>query len=239
MVGIAMIVFSAVSQASPADPPVGRRETHVMVDDSGKAWSSADLEKLRAFIKSRNTELAAGGRPIAKPATKSAATTNYGVDHTRVPKAREWRGGNDPEPASGPAPPPVDRIHLTAIGPTVEKAEQVVRGWRTDERFRALEEEFGDRLAIQAFAATNPIVADVGLAAGGSPDVVLQLGSGKVVFRSASDPGPSVLVGEIRRRDPSYDSSRDPGGMTTPNIVRIAIWVGVAALVLLLLKGRS
>lgn len=96
----------------------------------------------------------------------------------------------------------------------------------------------GDGLAVQSFAADNPLVANVGLPDGGSPDVVIQTESGKVVYRSHSDPGASAIVGYLRERNDDYDPRRDPSGGVASGLGRVAFWGAVAVVAVLLIKGR-
>lgn len=236
------LAVAAVVQAVPATDRVVATQ-HVMVDDAGKAWQSADLAKLADWIARRNREIATGKTapkipaPVSGPKIPAGVKAlNYGVDHSRIPKAREWYGGTAPVGKSIQSSPITDRMHVTVIGPDATVA---VESWRRDPEFRRLEAAMGDRLAVQAFDdPQNPLVADVGLPAGGRPDVVIQMASGKVVYRRGSDPGASVIVGEIRKRDPAYDPGRDPSGVvSTPDVGRLAAWAGVGIVALLLLRG--
>lgn len=218
---------------------------HVMVDDAGQGWQSDDLAKLADWVAKRNREIAASPKnfpkipaPVSGPKIPDGVKpTNFGVARDKIPKAREWYGGTaDTKKVIGAGEAP-QRLHVTAIGPG---ASAVVEGWRKDPEFRRIESAWGDRLAVQAFDdPANPLVADVGLPAGGSPDIVVQLGSGRVVYRAASDPGPGVIVGEIRKRDPAYDPAKDPSGGSVPaGGFRLAAWVGLVAVVALLLRGE-
>lgn len=237
------LAVAAVVQAGPATDRVVATQ-HVMVDDAGKAWQSADLAKLADFIARKNREIAAGKSAPKIPAQApkipapppGVRPTNFGVAHDKIPRAREWYGGTAPATKAVGSSGVSDRVHVTAIGPDATLA---VEGWRRDPEFRRLESAMGDRLAVQAFDdPKNPIVADVGLPAGGRPDVVIQLASGKVVYRRASDPGASAIVGEIRKRDPAYDPGRDPsGGPSSPDVGRLAVWAGVAVAAVLLIRG--
>lgn len=189
--------------------------THRMVDDSGQAWDSADLDALRAHVATRNAAILAARRPDGPaPATAPAIppASNYGLSLDKIPHVNQsWYGGNADPPmtAAAAAVERTKRLHLTAVGPN---AETVREAWYADPAFAAIAAELGDGLAVQAFAADNPLVADIGLKAGGAPDVVLQDESGKVLYRAKADPGPAKLVGELRKRDPAYDPTKDPDG---------------------------
>lgn len=237
--GFLVMTVAVVCQA---DKAVATK--HVMVDDSGQGWQSDDLPKLAAWVAKRNRDIASAKNspkippPISGPKIPAGVQAkNFGVAHDKIPKAREWYGGTvSPTKVIGAGDAP-ERVHVTAIGPGASAA---LESWRKDPEFRRIESAWGDRLAVQAFDdPANPLVADVGLPAGGSPDIVVQLGSGRVVYRAASDPGPGVIVGEIRKRDPAYDPAKDPSGGSVPaGGFRLAAWVGLVAVVALLLRGE-
>lgn len=189
-----------------------------MRDATGQEWEHDDAAYLARWIAERNAQAARPSTPAAPPAPDTAAddrpapAQNFGLDLERIPKVpKAWYGGNV-EPPSGPRVigGPANRVHVTAIAPTQEAADAVVAGWRANPRFAALEAEYGDRIAVKAYAADNPIVADVGLPNGGNPDVVVQDSAGKVRLRAAADPGAERIVSEVRERDPLYSPSNDP-----------------------------
>ena len=235
------LAMSIGGQTAPsASPPID----HVMYDDSGKGWKSPDPVKLLEYVRKRNAEIKAGpkgGVDKEHPPMQSAVKpVNYGVDHKKVPKvknARRWGSPGaygDGELASEGGRQ--GRLHVTAIGPD---ADRVVAEWRADPVFAALEESMGDSLAIQAFVdPSNPMVADVGLPDGGTPDVVIQTETGKVVYRARHDPGAAVIVGEVRKRRPEYDPRMDPGS-TGGDMAKLAIWGGVALAAYLLIRGQN
>ncbi len=84
-------------------------------------------------------------------------------------------------------------VHLTVIGVEAEQVKARAR-LQADPKFRALEAAMGDRLAVQYYGATDPMVARVGLVDGGKPDVVIQDSTGKERLRSHFDPGPESIV---------------------------------------------
>lgn len=197
-------------------------------DDSGQRWHHSDAANLRMHVALTNRKIhaaahpeqPAGGPPAgpAAPASPSAGAAALpfalanGVATSMIPRVtRAWYGGNVTTPAvvgaSGRKP---DRLHLTVVG---AGAEQVVKRWRDSESFRSVEGSMGDSLAVQAF--DDPHDADAlapGIVQGGKPDVVIQAGDGTVLDRWRDDPGPDAVVGELRRRRPDYDPSRDPSG---------------------------
>lgn len=140
-----------------------------------------------------------------------------GVTLSKIPRpvaGQSWYGGNavkviEAGMAAPKAKPP--DVHLTVIGVEAEqvKARERLQG---DPRFRALEASMGDRLAVQFYGPTDPMVARVGLVDGGRPDVVIQTADGKEQKRYHSDPGPESLIAEIRKCDPTYRPGRDDQG---------------------------
>ena len=139
-------------------------------------------------------------------------------------------------PKYGDATDKAKRVHVTVIG---KDAEGIVKAWEADPGFASLKTAMGDRLAIQAFTdPEDPLVKNVGLPNGGKPDVVIQEASGKVVYRAKADPGPAVIVGEVRKRDPAYDPNKDPSGGLTGDASKIVVWGVVLAVLYLAYRSQ-
>jgi hypothetical protein len=258
-----LIIALMVGGQSPAKPPAVPGPTlHIMYDDSAKGWTSPDAAALLKWVAERNKQLKiskAATKPKEAPADPAGpkggadkdhppsgkghppAVRNYGVDFSKIPKVRNDRrwgspGAFDDEQMATLAQKK-GRVHVTAIGPG---ADTIVDAWRADPQFAAMEQMLGDRLAVQAFPdPSNPLVADVGLPAGGKPDVVIQDDTGRVIYRARADPGPAVIVGEVRRRDPTYDPTRDPSSSLGMDAGRVVFWGAVAVGAFLVFKGRS
>lgn len=209
------------------------RATHVMADADGKTWQHDNPEFLLKWIEQRNAQIKAGKRP----APRDDAPINYGLDPKKYPasKGKTWYGGNVP-PKYGDATDKAKRVHVTVIG---KDAEGIVKAWEADPGFASLKTAMGDRLAIQAFTdPEDPLVKNVGLPNGGKPDVVIQEASGKVVYRAKADPGPAVIVGEVRKRDPAYDPNKDPSGGLTGDASKIVVWGVVLAVLYLAYRSQ-
>jgi hypothetical protein len=115
-------------------------------------------------------------------------------------------------------------VYLTIIGPKRER-ERVKARLERDPEFQAVSREMGDRLAVEAYDPTNPLVADVGLPDGGHPDIVVLDATGKECERFRDDPGPSILADAVRKTDPSYRPGGDRGETGGMNLGWIAAGV--------------
>lgn len=171
--------------------------------------------------------------PTAPPATGPKPTTPAptpptGVLYDHFPKplpGRAWYGGNTPNHASyGNGEPTRPDVFLTIIG-TSEHRAKVRADMETDPTLAEVVRKMGDRLAINDYAADNPMIADVGLPAGGLPDVVIQNAAGKEINRHADYPGPAKLAAEIRKADPQYK----PGGDLATEKKIDYLWLGLGA----------
>lgn len=152
--------------------------------------------------------------PGADPTHKSTiVSANYGLAKDRIPtETREWAGGPAETPRLIRGDPAVkDRVHLTFIGDELTR-KAARSALEANPSYRELAAAMGERLAVQDFAPTNPMVADIGLPAGGRPDVIIQDAAGTVTFRPKSPPDPARIVAEIRKADPNYRAEDDPDG---------------------------
>lgn len=258
---LASLLMLAMLGQTPADKVGIESDGHLYFarDDAGTRWHHADAAYLRSYVASRNLSIAPP-KPDAKvppeppkdgeaipPAavTASPPSQNFGIDVRKLyhGPSVEWYGGNVPQ-SYGAAGDAARRIHLTVIGP---EAKATVERWRASPSFKAIEDAMGDRLAVQAIRdPRNPLVAAVGLPAGGRPDVVIQAADGKVLDRWKDDPGSEVVAGELRRLDPNYRPELDPKGgfhMGLPDLGLVdlasSIVAGVVVLCLILIVREA
>ena len=147
--------------------------------------------------------------PAASAANPSNPTGVIVSKFPRIEAGHSWTGGNAPafvvgDPADRPTSP---EVYVTIIGPKRERERAKAELSRSPE-FAGVLRELGPRIAFEAYDPRNPLVADVGLPAGGSPDVVVLDATGKEIERFASTPSPSALAEAVRKADPDYR----PGG---------------------------
>jgi hypothetical protein len=94
-------------------------------------------------------------------------------------------------------------LRLTAIG-SKEQTAAIKKDVAENKDFTDLKSQF----TFMAYEPNDPMIADLGFAPG-SPSVYLQEPGGKVVARWESFV-PESVVGELRKRKPDYDPSKDP-----------------------------
>jgi hypothetical protein len=100
---------------------------------------------------------------------------------------------------------------LTAIGKPEDTAA-IVRDVASSPDFADLRSHF----TFQAYTPDDPMISDLGFAPG-SPSVYLQQPDGKVLARWESYT-PDSVAGEIRKRKPDYDPSKDPNPLKKPTL---------------------
>ncbi|WP_435005176.1 hypothetical protein P12x_003070 [Tundrisphaera lichenicola] len=182
-----------------------------------------------------------GRAPKPAPATAQPphAAAPTGVIADKLPNVKpgaSWYGGNAPHRAEAGGLARKPDVFLTIIGPEAERRATVER-LRRDPEFAQVADRMGDRLAINAYEPGNPMVAGVGLPANGRPDIVIQDATGKELNRHQADPGPVVLVAEIRKADPQYRPGLEP--QADSDIPR-EVWLGLAGLaILFILRAKG
>jgi hypothetical protein len=91
---------------------------------------------------------------------------------------------------------------LSCIG-TEEQCKQIESDVASNPAFKDLPFTF------QSYRPSDPMVRDIGVAPG-SPSIYLQQPDGKVLARWENYPGADAVAGELRKRKPDYDPSKDP-----------------------------
>ena len=159
-----------------------------------------------------------------------------GVIESMMPRpvaGQGWYGGNVPKVIERGREPSKARppdVHLTVIGTEPEQVA-VRHALEADTNFQTLKTAMGDRLAIQYYGPTDPMVARVGLVDGGRPGVIIQDATGAERKRYHTDPGVIPIIAEIRKADPDYRPGREDEasslGISGPAMLALAVGVGI------------
>jgi hypothetical protein len=185
---------------------------------------------------------------VARPAMVGAVgaigtTPPTGVIGSKFPAihaGESWNGGNvvgATAEAKARSKSKSPDVYLTIIGPEKERDKVRTRLAR-DPEFKALARDMGDRLAVETYAPTNPLVADVNLPGDGHPDIVVLDASGKECGRFREDPGPSILAEAVRKADPSYHQGGERDA--SPGIVNLGwMLVGIVSAFFIIRAARK
>lgn len=151
--------------------------------------------------------------PVSKPPInppQEATVKNFGVAQEKVEKDAVTLNGKPCTMAEafaaigkGTLVDDSKKLRLTVYGPN---RERVLYDLKNDARLLA----FSDHLLTQGYDAEHWAVKTAGFPSGGSPDIVIQDGDGKVLHRQKGYDGPEALAKAIRKADPKYDPSKDP-----------------------------
>lgn len=209
------------------------------------------VENARQAVKAAASLAPPPAAPAPNPVAVQPAQLNFGVDRSKIDPDRRYSGPDgqailfDDKPDS---PDIKSKMFLTVIGEPDDR-KSVETDWKSHPSLKPL----GELAWFRSFSPGDwQVKDDLGFHIEGKPTILLQTSGGKVLYR-ASDytEGPEGLAlafAALRKPDPNYDPSKDPGPRNKKPVApddgaigagRIAAFLICAALVVCFLPARK